>query len=127
MKKFYIILCLLALGVAAFIYLNQFKMNVEIITIKEAKSADNKYSAVVYSVDGGATTSHNIYIRILEQGEKFEIKKEQGDVFGVKLFEPIIDLTWLKNTLLVKCENCVDANIFLKKDKYKDVKVEFSK
>lgn len=126
MKKYIVILTLLVLCLLVFIYLNQFNLKVEIKKLNEVNSLDNKYSALLYSVDGGATTSHSVYIRILEKGEKFEVKKEEGIVFGAKIFEPEINLMWSNHTLIIKCINCVVDNIFLKKYKYKDVIIKYN-
>ena len=109
-----------------FPYLRPFKMEVQILKIAEKLSPDGKNIAVLYSVDGGATSSHNVYVRLMKNGEKLDLKGNSGDVFGVKMFDPKIEMTWVGNgDLKVKCSNCSPGDVFVKKGEWLNVLIKY--
>ena len=89
-------------------------------------SPDGRHVAVVYSVDGGATGSHNVYVRIMSSEEKLTLDDRTGDVLGVKAFDPKIEVVWRDNRgLSIRCPNCSSDDAFIRKDVWSDISIKY--
>ncbi|QXM07159.1 DUF5412 family protein [Crassaminicella indica] len=93
--------------------------------IKKATCPNNKYIAIGFIRDAGATTSKSPQVSILKKGEKFT-NHNVGNVF-IGNHSSFIDIKWENTKTLIIVYKCEEFNVIKKKYLSNNIKIKYNR
>jgi len=90
--------------------------------VKTINSSDNKYFAVLFKRDGGATTPNSLQVSLYKKGAK--INNDKGNVFISNRID-LVDIEWNDKGALVVKYNGSDDDVLKKITSKYNAKIEY--